>query len=258
MPICLPVQLYTNTRGSWKIIAISFPRPGPSPCRRTQFAPAKADAARDAARFGGQQLHDRQRRHALARARSADDGDHLAGMHVEGHAANHRPPLALRQEGGCEVVDGEDLRVARGRVVASLRGRQCRPLGPPAGTCADVGMQASSMSPPLRLPGPSSPTRYEARRLFRAPCGSGPGGEDQTLRRSSTARRGDVYHQKEFAVAVTNSQSSACTLFKIDERFPRAGDGRPTEAELSHRAGMAVPSKALHRKCPSAALVHRP
>ena len=140
-----------------------FREPGPSPRRRTQFAPAKADAARDAARFGGQQLHDRQRRHALARARSADDGDHLAGMHVEGHAANQRPPIALRQKGGCEVVDGEDRRVARGRVVASLRGRQCRPLGPPAGTCADVGMQASSMSPPLRLPGPSSRTRYEAR-----------------------------------------------------------------------------------------------
>ena len=94
--------------GSWKIIEMRLPRTLriSSFAQRQEVAAFERDIAGDAAVGGGQQPHDRQRRHALAGARFADDGDRLARRDVERDALDDGGPHAVDAERGREVAHG--------------------------------------------------------------------------------------------------------------------------------------------------------
>ena len=71
--------------GSWKIIAMSLPtsRRRAAAAIRRRSVPAKASRSARDLRRPGQQAHDRQHGHALARPALAHDPDQLAGLDHE-------------------------------------------------------------------------------------------------------------------------------------------------------------------------------
>src|SRR5262249_7433390 len=67
-------------------------------------------AADDAAGAPGQKLHDRERGHALAAARLADQTDRLAAVDVEANAVNRAHFAVAREERRAKVADPEERR----------------------------------------------------------------------------------------------------------------------------------------------------
>jgi hypothetical protein len=86
-------------------------------------------AARDAS-AAGEQVDDRVRGRRLARPRFAHDGDRLARVHVEAHAAHGRHDAVLRLERDLEVLDLEQGFECAHRVALAFGSSASRTVSP--------------------------------------------------------------------------------------------------------------------------------
>src|SRR5690606_27307215 len=103
-------------------------------------AVAKADGAGfDAAGRLGQQPHDRQAGHRLARARFADDGQRFAARQVEGDAVHRlRHAVAAVEPGLQAIYRQDDVSLGGAHVYSSLRRRGSSTSRRPSPTsCSD-------------------------------------------------------------------------------------------------------------------------
>ncbi len=97
--------------GSWKIIATSAPRTSriSRSLRAARSRPARLIVPPAIRAIGcGQEPHDRERRHRLARAGLAGDAERLPGGDVEGQPVDDGAPAVVRRHLDDEVADGED------------------------------------------------------------------------------------------------------------------------------------------------------
>ena len=127
--ICSPIERtgLSEVIGSWKIMAISRPRTLAHLLvgELEQIAALEQDAPADDAAGGlGEQPHDGQRRHRLAAAGLAHDGDDLAAVDGVGNAVDRAHDAARRIELDVEVLHLQQ-RCIRSPVRTVLR--QCSP-----------------------------------------------------------------------------------------------------------------------------------
>jgi hypothetical protein len=64
--------------------------------------------AGDARAHGREQAEDRAQGDALARARFAEEGEHLAGLEREGHVVHRAHDSVARLEGDAEIADAQE------------------------------------------------------------------------------------------------------------------------------------------------------
>ena len=104
----------SEVMGSWNTMAILSPRRlrTSSSAHGDDVAPAKHDAAAGDTALILQQLNDRERRDALARAGLADDAQGLAGHDLETDAVDRADQACVGIEVRAQVSDFEDGRGA--------------------------------------------------------------------------------------------------------------------------------------------------
>ena len=97
---------FSDVIGSWKIIAMSPPR-----ISRSRFCDSfnRSSPLKSASPLGiralGHQPEDGQHRDALARARLADDAEHLARLEVVGHIRDRLDDAVLGLELDCQITN---------------------------------------------------------------------------------------------------------------------------------------------------------